>query len=119
MFSPILVLALASLAYQHLGPTPPPHGLPAIESYTISATQIRPGQTITGEVRTSTNVVHVDAKIEYRDVVMQQTAPGHFALRYTVPWFLPPWLHRAYTLQIVARSIDGVETVRDVPIRII
>jgi hypothetical protein len=113
-----LLLALAASPYQHLGPTPPPHGLPAITSYAIETTDIRAGQTISGSVETSANVDYVEARIDYRNAPMKQTSPGHFVLSYKVPWYLPPWLRHGYTLQIVARSIDGVETTRDIPIRI-
>lgn len=113
-----LLLALAASPYQHLGPTPPPHGLPAITSYSIETTDIRPGQTISGTVETSDNVDYVEARIDYRNAAMKRSAPGHFVLSYKVPWYLPPWLRHGYTLQIVARSVDGVETTRDIPIQI-
>lgn len=113
-----LLLALAASPYQHLGPTPPPHGLPAIKSCTIASTDIRAGQTISGSVETSANVGYVEARIDYRNAPMKQTAPGHFVLSYKVPWFLPPWLRHGYTLQIIARSVDGVETKREIPITI-
>lgn len=114
----VLLLALAAGPYQHLGPTPPPHGLPVIKSCTIETTDIRAGQTISGSVETSDNVGYVEARIDYRNAPMKQTSPGHFVLSYKVPWYLPPWLRHGYTLQIVARSVDGVETRRDIPISI-
>jgi hypothetical protein len=105
-------------AYAHVGPTPPPHGYPAIKSFTISSTQIRPGRAVRGDVVTSENVRYVEARIDYREVAMHEDGPGRFSLSYTVPWWLPPWLRRGYTLQIVARSIDGVETSRTIPITV-
>ena len=119
-----LVLALgqadpASLGvYQHVGPTPPPHGYPAIKSVSISTTDIRPGRPVHGHVETSDNVHYVEARIDYRNVALREEAPGRFSLVYTVPWWLPPWLHHAYTLQIIARTIDGVETTREIPIHV-
>jgi hypothetical protein len=113
-----LVLALAAAPYQHLGSTPPPHGLPAIKSYHIASTDIHAGETISGSVETSDNVGYVEARIDYRNAPLRRTSPGHFALSYKVPWFLPPWLRHGYTLQIIARSIDGVETKREIPITI-
>ncbi len=113
-----LLLALAAAPYQHLGPTPPPHGLPEIKSYSIESTDIRAGQTISGAVETSDNVDYVEARIDYREAAMKRSAPGRFVLSYKVPWYLPPWLRHGYTLRIVARTADGVETTRDIPITI-
>ena len=113
-----LVLASAAVAdaYAHLGPTPPPHGYPAIKSFTLSTTQIRPGRPVHGDVVTTENVHYVEARVDYREVAMHEDGPGRFSLTYTVPWWLPPWLRHGYTLQIIARSIDGVETSRTIPI---
>jgi hypothetical protein len=105
-------------AYAHVGPTPPPHGYPAIKSFTISTTQIRPGHAVHGDVVTSENVHYVEARVDYREVAMHEVGPGRFSLDYTVPWWLPPWLRRGYSLQIIARSIDGVETSRTIPITV-
>ncbi len=105
-------------AYAHVGPTPPPHGYPAITSVSISSTQIRAGHPVHGDVETSTNVRYVEARIDYRAVALRETGPGRFTLDYTVPWWLPPWLRHAYQLQIIARSIDGVETAKDIAITV-
>jgi hypothetical protein len=104
--------------YAHVGPTPPPHGYPEIKSFSLSTTQIRPGRPVYGNVVTSANVHYVEARIDYREVALHEDAPGKFSLSYTVPWWLPPWLHHGYTLQIIARSVDGVETSRFVPITV-
>jgi hypothetical protein len=106
------------VTYGHVGATPPPHGYPAIKSFTISTTQIRPGRPVRGDVVTSENVHYVEARVDYREVPMREEAPGKFTLSYTVPWWLPPWLRRGYTLQIIARSVDGVEISRTIPITV-
>jgi hypothetical protein len=103
-------------AYTHVGATPPPHGYPAIKSVSISTTQIHPGRAVHGSVETSENVHYVEARVDYREVAMHEDGPGRFSLTYTVPWYLPPWLRRGYTLLIIARSVDGVETSRSIPI---
>jgi hypothetical protein len=130
MFSQILTLALSlgQIAdqpvavppgtYAHVGPTPPPHGYPAIRSVSISTTEIRAGTPIHGSVETSPNVGYVEARINYKDVPMRHDGPGRFSLTYTVPWWLPPWLRHAYELQIIARSVDGVETSRLIPVHV-
>ena len=96
----------------------PAHGVPVIRTYTISARDIRAGSTVSGHVETSENVNYVEARIENQNRAMTHDAPGKFSLSYTVPWWLPPWLRKEYTLQIIARSIDGVETKEYIPIRI-
>lgn len=113
-----LALALAVPVYEHLGATPPPHGLPAIKGYTISTTDIHAGETIHGSVTTSPNVIYAEARIKYRNEVMKSEGPGKFVLSYTVPWWLPPWLRHGYTLEIVARTLDGVETRKGIPITV-
>lgn len=119
MFSLLFALVLASdTAFQHLGATPPPHGLPKITAYSLSATDLHAGQRVTGSVDTSTNVGYVEARIEYRSIAMTNNGHGHFSLVYTIPWWLPPWLRHAYTLELIARSVDGVETKRELPISV-
>jgi hypothetical protein len=105
-------------AYAHVGATPPPHGYPSIKSFTISSTQIHPGRAVHGDVVTTENVHYVEARVDYREVALHEDGPGRFSLSYTVPWWLPPWLRRGYTLQIIARSIDGVETSLTIPITV-
>jgi hypothetical protein len=114
-----LAIALAAGPLADASPAPPPHGFPEIEALHISATDIHPGQTLTGWVETSDNVSYVEARIDYRNTPLQHDGAGHFSLRYTVPWWLPPWLRHAYTLQIVARSVDGVETRKSLQIRVL
>ena len=124
MLAPLLALVLAvDLAaadpagpYAHVGATPPPNGYPAIKSFTISTTDVHPGRAVRGAVETTPNVHYVEARVDYRAVPMHEDAPGRFSLTYTVPWWLPPWLRHGYTLQIIARSVDGVETSRAIPI---
>lgn len=123
MSSPLGLLALAiALAMDPLAdvsPTPPPHGFPQIEATHISATDLHPGQTLTGWVETSNNVDYVEARIDFRNTPLKRDGTGRFSLSYTVPWWLPPWLRHAYTLQIVARTVDGVETRKSLQIRVL
>jgi hypothetical protein len=103
---------------RHVGATPPPHGYPRIQAIALSATDIHPGSRVHGSVETSGNVGYVEARIENYNLALHEDAPGRFSLQYTVPWWLPPWLRHPYTLQIIARSIDGVELVRPIAIRV-
>jgi hypothetical protein len=105
-------------SYRHVGATPPPGGLPVIKGVTLSTTDVRAGRPVHGSVQTSDNVRYVEARIEYRAVALHEDGPGRFSLTYTIPWWLPPWLRHGYTLQIIARSVDGVEAVRAIPVSV-
>jgi hypothetical protein len=128
MLAPILALAFSLFlgqgspavaeAYTHVGATPPPHGYPTIKTFSISTTEVRAGRPVHGSVETSDNVHYVEARVEYRAVAMHEDAPGKFSITYTVPWWIPPWARHGYTLQIIARSVDGVETARAIPITV-
>jgi hypothetical protein len=126
MLAPVLALLIALAepaaepagAFAHVGATPPPHGYPAIKSVSISTTDVQVGRPVHGAVETSDNVHYVEARIEYRAVALHEDGPGKFSITYKVPWWLPPWLRKPYTLQIIARSIDGVETTRAIPITV-
>jgi hypothetical protein len=97
--------------------TPPPHGMPAIRSYQLSERVVHSFDTVRGHVETSPNVGYVEARITNYAVAMTRDGVGRFSLSYKVPW-IPFWLHRAYTLQIVARSVDGVEVKEYIPIQL-
>jgi hypothetical protein len=125
-----LGLALSlTLGFSHLTPgsadpavrpSPLPiHGLPRILSVDIPTNApFHAGQTIRGMVETSPNVGYVEARVQYRNKALHRDGLGKFSLAYTIPWWLPPWLRHDWTLQIVARSIDGVEVKEDFPIRV-
>jgi hypothetical protein len=104
--------------YLHAGATPPPHGYPEIRSASISTTDIRVGRAVSGWVETSPNVEYVEARVQYRNAAMHKDASGRFSLTYVVPWWLPPWLRHDYTLEIIARTVDGVETMHPIAIRV-
>jgi hypothetical protein len=98
--------------------TAPPHGLPKILSVSISAHDFRPGDAVTGRVETSPNVGYVEARIDNYNQALTRDAVGKFSLRYTIPLYLAvmPWLKHEWTLQFIARSVDGVEVKRRMPI---
>jgi hypothetical protein len=110
----------AALAEAAPAPSPVPiHGMPEILAISMPADRnFHAGQTIRGTVETSPNVGYVEARIQYRNQALHRDGLGKFSLAYTIPWFLPPWLRHAYTLQIIARSIDGVEVKEYFPITI-
>jgi hypothetical protein len=110
--------AVAADELRHVGATPPPHGYPQIRDIAISSTDIKAGSRVRGNVVTSPNVGYVEARIANYNLAMHADGEGRFSLAYTVPWWLPPWLRHGYTLQIIARSVDGVEVVRPIGIRV-
>jgi hypothetical protein len=61
------------------------------------------------------NIIHVEARVKYWNVIFQQTAPGKFVLSYRVP-LLPPAALGHWDLEVIARSIDGVEAKRTFPV---
>jgi hypothetical protein len=113
---------LAGVAFGESTPASGPapiHGMPRILAVIIpSDRSFRVGQTIHGRVETSANVGYVEARIQYRNAPLHRDGVGVFSLAYTIPWWLPPWLRHEWTLQIIARSIDGVEVKQDLPIRV-
>jgi hypothetical protein len=117
-----LSLAVWSATFAEEAPQPSPvpvHGMPQILAISMPADRnFHAGQTIRGTVETTPNVGYVEARIQYRNQALHRDGLGKFSLAYTIPWWLPPWLRHAYTLQIIARSIDGVEVKEFFPITI-
>ena len=96
----------------------PPPGKAIITSVWISAHDIRAGQTVSSRVETSDNIGYVEARIQYRNLVLHRDAPGKFSITYTVPWWLPWWLRHDWTVEIIAHAIGGGDAEEDLPIRI-
>jgi hypothetical protein len=76
---------------------------------------LHPGTAIAATVTTSANINHVEARVKYWNVIFQQTGPGRFELNYRVP-LLPPAALGHWELEVIARSIDGVEAKRTFPV---
>jgi hypothetical protein len=95
---------------------PPEHGFPEIHDVQFtSSAQLRPGTSLRATVMTSPNINHVEARVKYWNVIFQQTGPGKFQLSYRVP-LLPPAALGHWDLDVIARSIDGVEAKRTFPV---
>jgi len=91
---------------------PPEHGFPEIHGVQFtSSAQLHPGVSLKGTVETSDNVTYVEGRVKYWNVPFQHIAPGQFDIDYRVPW-LPPGALGHWDLQVIARSIDGVEVHR-------
>jgi hypothetical protein len=95
----------------------PEHGFPEIHDvHFTSSDQLRPGTSLQATVDTSPNVHYVEGRVKYWNVAFTQAGPGKFTLSYRVPW-LPPSALGHWDLQVIARSIDGVEVKRSFPVR--
>jgi hypothetical protein len=94
----------------------PAHGFPEIHDVQFtSSAQLHPGTSLQATVVTSANINHVEARVKYWNVIFQQAAPGKFVLSYKVP-LLPPAALGHWDLEVIARSVDGVEAKRTFPI---
>jgi hypothetical protein len=95
---------------------PPMHGFPEIHDVEFtSSAQLRPGTALQATVVTSPNVAYVEGRVKYWNVPFHQTGMGKFDINYRVP-FLPPAALGHWDLEVIARSIDGVEVKRTFPV---
>jgi hypothetical protein len=95
---------------------PPEHGYPEIETVDWNApSTVHPGTHITATVVTSSNVHYVEGRVKYWNVALEETAPGRFQLNYRIP-LLPPTAIGHWNVEVIARSVDGVETKRSFPV---
>ena len=95
---------------------PPQHGFPEIHDVAFtSSAELRPGSLIQATVVTSDNINHVEGRVKYWNVIFRQIGPGKFDLNYRVP-FLPPSAVGHWDLEVIARSVDGVEAKRTFPV---
>ena len=95
---------------------PPLHGFPEIlDVHYAGSRQLRPGLVINADVETSDNVTYVEARIRYWNVALRPAGPGRFTLTYYVP-MLPPSAVGHWNLEVVARTLDGVEVRRSIPV---
>jgi hypothetical protein len=95
---------------------PPEHGFPAIDDVRWTTLDVRPGTTLEADVTTSTNIDHVEGRYRDWDLAFTQLGLGRFHLTYKVPW-LPPFLIGHWKIDVIARSIDGVEAKRSFDFR--
>ncbi len=95
----------------------PPDAPPHILSVEIEPRVIGSGDTITGRVVASSNVASVEARLGGYGVNMTKVAPGTFAMRYTTG-DIPFFLHRTYTIDVIARNARGDTDTREIPITV-
>jgi hypothetical protein len=98
-------------------PQLPPEAAPQILEVQISETVVSPGDSVQGNVVTSSNVASVEARIGGYAVSLRKTGVGRFALTYKVgalPWFV----HGNFTMQVIARNTSGTAIARDIPLTV-
>jgi len=95
----------------------PANAPPRILAMSISTPVARGGQVVSGTVETSSNVASVEARIAGYSSNMQKVGVGKFTLSYRVP-YLPFFLHRTYSIEVIARNTRGDAVRTAVPITI-
>lgn len=94
-----------------------PDARPQIIAVSISSPVVTGGQVVTGTVETSSNVASVEARIAGYSSTLTKTGVGRFALSYRVP-NLPFFLHRTYSIQVIARNARGDTASSSLPITV-
>ncbi len=94
-----------------------PNAPPRILAMSLSTPVARSGQVVSGTVETSSNVASVEARIAGYSSAMHKVGVGRFAMTYRVP-YLPFFLHRTYTIEVIARNTRGDAVRSAVPITI-
>lgn len=95
----------------------PPDATPRIIAIAISTPVAVGGQVVTGTVTTSTNVASVEARIAGYSSALTKTGAGRFMLSYQVPK-LPFFLHRTYSIEVIARTARGDSVSSSLPITV-
>jgi hypothetical protein len=95
----------------------PEHGFPQIHDvHFTSSAKLHPGTALEATVETSDNVAYVEGRVKFWNVAFTKVSPGKFALSYRVP-MLPPSAIGGWDLQVIARSVDGVEVKRSFDVK--
>lgn len=111
----ISVLAAVSLCTIGAAPQhdPPPH----ITSIWLSKSAVHYGEIVHGRVTSSKNTASVEVRVGGYSTVMKKVNATTFVVDYQVPW-LPTFLHRMWTVRVIARNIRGDQNERDTTISI-
>lgn len=99
-------------------PTPlvlPPDAPPQIVAVQLSDPVFHSGETVSGTVITSTNVAAVDVKVANQQHRLPKTAPGIFAMSYTLPK-IPFFLRGTYVAHVIAQNSAGATAEQNVTV---
>lgn len=91
-------------------PVPAPDSTPSgPQILYLSATPpvVYGGQDVVWDVRTTPDVVSVDARVSLYALQLHKRSPGRFFLTFRVPNGLPWFFHGNYTLDVRAHSAKG------------
>jgi hypothetical protein len=113
----LATLRPGAIAPPSLVPIAPQNAPPRILDMSLSAGVARGGQVVTGVVRTSSNVASVEARVAGYSSSMRKTGVGVFVLSQRVPK-LPFFLHRTYTIEVIARNTRGDAVSAAIPITV-
>ncbi|MBV8723795.1 MAG: hypothetical protein JO351_00600 [Candidatus Eremiobacteraeota bacterium] len=93
-----------------------PDAAPQILAVSMTETTVHPGDDVSGNVVTSSNVASVQARIGGYAVTLTKVGVGRFALTYhvSVPWFV----RGNFAMRVVARNTRGDTVERSVPIQL-
>lgn len=114
---PMVAVTLAPSAVSAVPVREPPDAPPRILSMALSTPVAHGGDVVSGTVETTSNVASVEARIAGYSSSMQKVGVGKFALSYRVP-NLPFFLHRTYTIEVIARNTRGDAVTSSLPITI-
>lgn len=97
--------AIAQLPAQaHAQATP---GGPQIYSVHATPSVVHGGDSVVWDVRTTPDVVSVDARVSLYALQMVKQSAGHFALSFAVPSGTPWFFHGTYDLDVRAHTESG------------
>ena len=90
----------------------PPEAPPYILRYSISSTNPRAGDIVSGMVLTSSNVASVEIRVGGYGFNLKKTDIGHFEGSYRVPR-IPFFVRHRLTMRVIARNTAGKATEAD------
>jgi len=98
--------SLAAAADALPAPAPTPSG-PQILYLSATPAVVHGGQSVVWDVRTTPDVVSVDARVSLYALQLHRRSPGRFFLSFQVPRGLPWFFHGNYRLDVRAHSAQG------------
>lgn len=107
----LLTTLLATVAAARVDPPP------TIVSMWLSQPSAHRGDVVRGRVVASKNTASVEVRIGGYGSSMKKIDATTFVIAYRVPW-VPFFLHRSWTVRVIARNTAGVATERDTAIAI-
>ncbi|MGP6189706.1 MAG: hypothetical protein ACLPSH_06435 [Vulcanimicrobiaceae bacterium] len=80
---------------------------PRILAAAAKPTVVRNGDSVSWDVRTTPEVVSVDARVSFYDLRLVRRGPGRFGIVLYIPPGVPFFFHRQYQVTVTARDADG------------